>query len=68
MMQTRTLIPALYERPCNGIDDNCNGQIDETNVLPTVTASGSLDICALGSVTLSTKGGAAALIQWKRNG
>jgi iduronate 2-sulfatase len=60
--------PGAKERSCNGIDDNCDGVIDENKVLPTITVSGSPDICATGYVNLESSGGAGGIYQWKRNG
>ncbi|QEC69558.1 sulfatase-like hydrolase/transferase [Panacibacter ginsenosidivorans] len=59
--------PGAAEKSCNGIDDNCNGSVDENNPVPTVTASGSLDICTTGSVTLTTNAGKNLTYQWRKN-
>lgn len=60
--------PGANERSCNGIDDNCNGVIDENKVLPTIATPEGLDICANGYVTLQASGGAGAVYQWRKNG
>lgn len=60
--------PGAKERLCNGIDDNCNGVIDEGLPVPTVKVSGNTDICQTGSVKLRTAGGKAYKVQWKKDG
>lgn len=60
--------PGANERSCNGIDDNCNGVIDENKVLPTISTPEGLDICTNGYVTLQASGGTGAVYQWKKNG
>jgi arylsulfatase A-like enzyme len=62
------IYPGAPEKKCNGVDDNCNSQIDENKPVPTITASGSLDICQAGSVLLSTVSGNGFSYQWKKNG
>ena len=59
--------PGATENACNGADDNCNNQIDENRPVPTVTANGSLDICATGRVTLTTNSSTDFSYQWKKN-
>lgn len=60
--------PGAKENVCNGIDDNCDGRIDEGKPVPIITALGSLDICQTGSVQLQTNTGSRFIYQWKRNG
>ncbi|MBK7443223.1 MAG: putative metal-binding motif-containing protein [Bacteroidetes bacterium] len=51
---------------CNGIDDNCDGTIDEgLDVTITISASGPTTICQGNNVTLSATHNGDA-VQWKR--
>ena len=53
---------------CNGIDDNCDGTIDEgLDVTITISASGPTTICQGNNVTLSATHNGDA-VQWKKNG
>lgn len=51
----------------NGIDDNCNGLVDESNLSAVITASGSTDICSTGAVTLYTTKVAGYRYQWRKD-
>lgn len=54
---------------CDGVDNNCNFQVDENKPSKVITANGSLDICATGSVQLQAEAtGAEYSYQWVRNG
>ena len=66
--KNKKIYPGAAQNVCNSIDDNCNMQVDENRPKPTITANGSLDICAAGKVTLSTNSGAGFMYQWKFNG
>ena len=53
---------------CNGVDDNCNSQIDEGAVTATITPSGSVVICSGSTLTLYANTGSGLTYQWKKNG
>jgi len=54
---------------CNGLDDNCNGTIDDGAVDSiAVTADGPLSFCQGGSVTLTANYYTGTALQWKKNG
>lgn len=53
---------------CNGIDDNCDGVIDENKPSPQIIAVGNLDICKKGLVVLTTRKGNGYTYQWKKDG
>lgn len=53
---------------CNGIDDNCNGQIDENALNAVISPSGSVGICGGASVTLTANSGSGIGYQWLKNG
>jgi hypothetical protein len=52
---------------CDGIDNNCDGRIDENKPPALINALGSLDICTTGSVTLETNAGPGYTYQWRRD-
>jgi hypothetical protein len=52
---------------CNGIDDNCDGTIDEGKPVPRITPLSSLDICITDSVVLRTVRGIDYSYQWLKN-
>ncbi|MBK7440555.1 MAG: T9SS type A sorting domain-containing protein [Bacteroidetes bacterium] len=52
---------------CNGIDDNCDGNIDDV-ITATITPEGSTSVCKGDFVTLTANSGVGYSYQWKRNG
>ncbi len=59
--------PGSPERGCNGKDDNCNGQVDETNPVAKITFEGSLDVCNNSHVLLTANNGQGITYQWVNN-
>ncbi|MBK9457100.1 MAG: T9SS type A sorting domain-containing protein, partial [Bacteroidetes bacterium] len=53
---------------CNGIDDNCDGNIDDNLIIATATPVGSTSFCRGNSVQLDANTGAGYTYQWKKNG
>lgn len=53
---------------CNGIDDNCDGNIDDNLIIATATPAGSTSFCRGGSVQLDANSGVGYTYQWKKNG
>ena len=56
-----------YAETCNGLDDDCNGVIDDFNFSATVSAAGFTTFCQGGSVTLNATYTGPS-IRWKKNG
>ncbi len=53
---------------CNGVDDNCNGQIDENPSIATITSNGIITACSGSTITLTANSGAGNTYQWLKNG
>ena len=61
--------PGAPEKTCNGIDDNCNGIIDEGKILPNISASNGLDLCVTDSTVLTvTNPLSNSTYQWIKGG
>ncbi|MCS6916600.1 MAG: MopE-related protein, partial [Chitinophagales bacterium] len=60
--------PGVAEVCYNGIDDNCNGQVDENDVTATVSPSGPMSVCGGVPVALSATASGPGTItyQWYR--
>ncbi|MCS6916987.1 MAG: putative metal-binding motif-containing protein, partial [Chitinophagales bacterium] len=60
--------PGVAEVCYNGIDDNCNGQVDENDVTATVSPAGPMSVCGGVPVTLSAvaSGPGTITYQWYR--
>ncbi len=52
---------------CNGIDDNCNGTIDENPLVATISPSGTVSYCRTAPVLLTANAGTGISYQWYRN-
>ena len=52
---------------CDGIDNNCDGIIDENKIIPSVSPSGFVKICTGNSVLLTASGGSGITYQWLKN-
>lgn len=53
---------------CNGVDDNCDGTMDENAIVATVTPAGSISVCNGTAVTLTANDGSGIEYQWLKNG
>ena len=49
---------------CNGIDDNCNGQVDENAIIAGIQEGNSVNVCSGESVILTASGGTGITYQW----
>jgi hypothetical protein len=58
--------PGMAEVCSNGIDDNCNGNVDENDVSVTITPSGSITLChgVPVTITASVSGPGPYTYQW----
>ncbi len=53
---------------CNGIDDNCDGRIDENAITATITPNGTVYMCIANPVILSANYAEGTSYQWLKNG
>ncbi len=53
---------------CNGLDDNCNGLIDENSLSAIVLPAGSIVICSGTTIALEANTGSGITYQWYKNG
>ena len=53
---------------CNGIDDNCNGQIDENALTATITPLVTTTLCSNSTITFQCNTNPAYTYQWLKNG
>jgi hypothetical protein len=56
------------EEICDGIDNNCDGNIDDLGFIAELTASGSTTVCKPESVELNASSGPGYTYSWRRNG
>lgn len=52
---------------CDGIDNNCNGLIDENGIAATVNPGGAVNLCKGSSLLLSANTGDNITYQWLKN-
>lgn len=62
-----TIYPGAPEL-CNGIDENCNGLMDDNAATAVITPSGATTVCKGTSLILYANTGAGFTYQWRRNG
>ncbi|MFN0275317.1 MAG: MopE-related protein [Chitinophagales bacterium] len=62
-----TVNPAATE-VCNGVDDNCDGNIDEGVATAIITPAGPITFCKGTIVTLNANTGVGYTYQWFKNG
>ncbi|MCS6990912.1 MAG: MopE-related protein [Chitinophagales bacterium] len=61
-------IHPLAEETCNGMDDNCNGLVDEGILSATITPEGTVQACDGVTVTLTANAGSGLTYQWFKDG
>ena len=53
---------------CNGVDDNCDGNIDEITVTASISPAGVVTTCKNVGTTLTANSGDGYTYQWYKNG
>lgn len=53
---------------CNGIDDDCNGQIDDNKIVATISPAVSVAVCNSTDVVFTANSGSGINYQWLKNG
>jgi iduronate 2-sulfatase len=53
---------------CDGVDNNCDGQVDENKITAVVSPGGTVSICKGSSILLSANTGSNINYQWRKNG
>lgn len=62
-----TINPGAVEL-CNGLDENCNGLLDDNAATAVITPSGPTTVCKGTNLILYANTGAGYTFQWRRNG
>ncbi|WP_171607214.1 sulfatase-like hydrolase/transferase [Limnovirga soli] len=53
---------------CDGIDNNCNGLVDENGIMPVINQGITATVCSGSSIVLSANSDNVASFQWYKNG
>ncbi|HYV93603.1 MAG TPA: sulfatase-like hydrolase/transferase [Chitinophagales bacterium] len=61
-----TIYPDAVEQ-CNGIDDNCNGSVDENAIIASISPPGNVALCKGTNITLTANSGSGISYQWMKN-